>query len=176
MGIPFKSGTEEYRKYWRDYYQKNKLHRLQKEMEKRRRLGIKARPKPPFNCKFCGIELTEKNWYDSRRNTSEHGRYMVCNKCQGEINKKSRYKVRHELTEEWDNKCCICNEEFNNHMIFHEIDWINHNHNLKVSYYRENFDRFIYICQICHQGIHFIHNWTGLELEDILAMMGWEFQ
>lgn len=128
---------------------------------------------PPYHCKRCGVELTDSNWSDSRRDTKKHGRYFICKECQNKANRVSEYYVRNGLESDWFFECCTCGEAYEG-MIFHEINWLSHDNKNYAKYYKDNFGRFIFVCKRCHQMIHQLHNITEMEIEEILELLGWK--
>jgi hypothetical protein len=132
--------------------------------------GKYKKPLPPYYCKNCGVLLTEQNWHDCRRNTKIHGRYYICKNCEKRRNDLSRKKNRKLLEDEWDGKCCICGKR-SFKMVFHEINWINHKTRHSNTWYRNNFNRFIFVCYKCHHMLHQLHDVFGFEIEDLIDLI-----
>jgi len=136
------------------------------KMKVRDKNGKYIRPLPPYYCKDCGVLLTKDNWSDFHRNTKIHGRYYICNKCRYHREILIRQKNRKALEDEWNGVCFLCGRRYSK-MVFHEINWIDHKQRHSNRWYKDNFNRFIFVCANCHQMLHQLHNVFGFEIEDL---------
>jgi len=78
-------------------------------------------------------------------------------------------KWMNRLKNQWNNECCICgiNKHSKQLLLFHEINWIKHNMDLAFYKDKDNFNRFILVCKTCHKLLHWLHELSGLELEEM---------